>query len=182
LHDLRIRTISNHISQAKKESVMNCHRSAARLAFTLIAMLGLIGPVAAAAEVPLRGNLQGTVTRSGAPPVVSVNISASGTANQLGNFTVSIPHSVNLGTKTATGSYLFVAANGDTLTATFVGHSEPTADPDVLYIEESATITGGTGRFTGATGTFNVERLYDTVAGTTTGSIDGAISSPGTSK
>ena len=47
---------------------------------------------------------------------------------------------------------------------------------------QTATITGGTGRFEGATGSFTAERLYDTVAGTTTGSFQGTISSPGASK
>jgi hypothetical protein len=45
----------------------------------------------------------------------------------------------------------------------------------VLYIEETATITGGTGRFAGATGSFTAERLYDMVAGTTIGSFEGTI-------
>jgi hypothetical protein len=89
---------------------------------------------------------------------------------------------VNVVTRTAVGTYTFVAANGDTLTAEFVGQSTPTADPTVLYIVESATITGGTGRFAGASGSFRSERLYDTVAGTTSGSFDGTVSSPGAVK
>jgi hypothetical protein len=44
---------------------------------------------------------------------------------------------------------------------------------------ETATITGGTGRFAGATGSFTTERLFDTVTLTTTGSFEGTISSPG---
>jgi hypothetical protein len=144
----------------------------------VVSVLGQAGTV-----VPFQGNLQGTVTRSGAPPIVSVNVSGGGNATQLGQFTVSIPHEVNVVTRTATGQYLFVAANGDTLTASFTGHSAPTAaDPTVLAIEETATITGGTGRFEGATGSFTTERLYDTVAGTTTGSLEGTISSPGAAK
>ena len=158
---------------------MKCHRSAACLAFALFAMLAMAATALAKDQVPFSGNLEGTVTRSGAPPVVTVNISGAGAATQLGEFAVSIPHQVNIATRTATGQYLFVAANGDTLTATFIGQSEPTADPNVLYIEEVATITGGTGRFAGATGSFTAERLYDTVAGTTVGSFEGTISSPG---
>ena len=48
--------------------------------------------------------------------------------------------------------------------------------PGFLVIVETATITGGTGRFAGATGSFVVERLYDIVGGTTIGSFDGTIS------
>src|SRR6185295_9573390 len=145
-------------------------------------VLGLARTATAGDQVPFRGDLQGVVTRSGAPPIISVNISATGNATQLGQLAVSIPHSVNLGTRTATGEYLFVAANGDTITATFTGASMPTAaDPTVLAIEEHATITGGTGRFAGATGSFTTERLYDSIAGTTVGSFEGIISAPGAS-
>jgi hypothetical protein len=142
----------------------------------------LARPVEAAKHVPFHGSLEGLVTRSGAPPIVTVNVEAEGTASHLGRFEVSIPHEVVLATRTATGSYLFVAANGDTLTADFVGHSVLTDDPTVLYIVEEATITGGTGRFAGATGSFTSERLYDTIAGTTIGSFEGTISSPGANK
>ena len=162
---------------------MKCNRSTAFIALALVALLGLAGHVAAKDQdkdqVPFRGSLEGDVTRSGAPPIVSVNVDAEGQATHLGHFALSIPHSVNVVTRI---EYLFVAANGDTLTATFTGAATPTADPTVLYIEENATITGGTGRFAGATGSFVCERLYDTVAGTTTGSFEGTISSPGESK
>jgi hypothetical protein len=40
---------------------------------------------------------------------------------------------------------------------------------------ESATITGGTGRFTSATGSFTVERLFDPSTNITTGTFDGTI-------
>jgi hypothetical protein len=161
---------------------MKCYSSTVRFAFGLIAVLGLAGQVAAAAQVPFKGSFDGVVTRAGAPPIVSVDVHADGVATHLGQFTLDIPHTVNVVTRTATGSYVFVAANGDTLTADFVGQSTPTDDPTVLYIEEHATITGGTGRFAGATGSFIAERLYDTVAGTTTGSFEGTISSPGAAK
>jgi hypothetical protein len=108
-----------------------------------------------------------------------VDIAATGNATHLGHFTLDVPHVVNPVTRTAIGSYQFTAANGDTLTAEFTGRSMPTDMPGVLYIEEMATITGGTGRFEGATGSFTVERLFDTVAGTTIGSFEGTISSHG---
>jgi hypothetical protein len=158
--------------------------SAPTLALVLIALLGLARAAAAGEQVPFKGSLEGevTVTPITPPLIVAVDISGTGHASHLGQFTVSIPHVVNRGNRTAVGSYVFTAANGDTLTADFVGVSAPTDVPGVLYIEETATITGGTGRFAGATGSFTVERLYDTIAGTTTGSIEGTISSPGAAK
>ena len=162
---------------------MKRQSSAFCVALTVLTMLALAGPPAAAKQVPFHGSLEGDVTRSGAPPIISVNVTADGTASHLGRFALAIPHTVNVVTRTATGSYIFEAANGDTLTADFVGHSMPTADdPTVLDIVEEATITGGTGRFAGATGSFTCERLYDTIEGTTTGSFEGTISTVGANK
>ena len=149
---------------------------AAGLALAVVVVLGLAASARAGEEVPFNGSFDGDVTVTPlAPPFVAADVEATGEATQLGEFTLDIPHKVNRATRTAIGSYEFTAANGDTLTADFTGTATPTATPGVLYIEETATITGGTGRFAGATGSFAVERLYDTVAGTTIGSFKGTI-------
>jgi hypothetical protein len=160
---------------------MKRHCFAASLALAVVVVLGLTGPVAAGDQVPFKGSLEGDVTEAFDPAtgLVNVDIDAAGAATQLGRFTLDIPHVVNPATRTAVGTYQFTAANGDTLTAEFTGIATPTAVPGVLYIEETATITGGTGRFAGATGSFTVERLFDTIAGTTVGSFEGTISTPG---
>ncbi len=149
---------------------------AASFALAVLAVLGLVGPVAAGEQVPFKGSLEGTVTRSAPPPPIVVDVAATGTATQLGAFTLDIPHVVI--PPSAVGFYRFVAANGDTLTAEFTGVSSLVA-PGFLYIVETATITGGTGRFAGATGSFVCERLYDIAADTTIGDFKGTISSPG---
>jgi hypothetical protein len=156
--------------------------SAANLALAVLTVLGLAAAAPATEEVPFKGSLDGDVTITGVPPILSVLVDASGEATQLGEFTLTIPHTVDRTTRTATGSYHFTAANGDTLSADFTGHSTPTSTPGVLSIVETATITGGTGRFAGATGSFVAERLFDTIAGTTTGSFNGTISSTGSGK
>jgi len=40
---------------------------------------------------------------------------------------------------------------------------------------EQHTITGGTGRFAGTTGTFTLDRLVNTATGVTSGSFEGSI-------
>jgi len=157
---------------------MQRHSFAAGLALAILAVVGLAGPVAAGDQVPFHGRLEGVVTRTPTdpPPYVSVLVEGTGNATQLGKFTLEIPHLVNPVTRTAVGTYEFTAANGDTLSADFTGESMPTSTPGVLSIVETATITGGTGRFAGATGGFICERLFDAVAGTTTGSFEGTIS------
>lgn len=66
----------------------------------------------------------------------------------------------------------------DDLDPDFTGQSTLLA-PGVLSVAESATITGGTGRFAGATGSFAAERMFFAAQGVTTGSFEGTISSVG---
>jgi hypothetical protein len=141
--------------------------------------LALAGAGAAGQQVPFNGRLEGDVTRTPAPPVVLADVSATGTATLLGRFALDIPHVVDPATRTAAGFYEFTAANGDTVYAKFTGEASPTPVLGVLYIEETATILGGTGRFAGVSGSFVCERLYDMVTGTTIGSFEGTISAPG---
>src|SRR5215471_8339314 len=125
------------------------------VALAVVAVLGRAGPAAAGEQVPFKGGFEGDVTVAPlAPPFLQVDVEAMGKATHLGRFTLDIPHVVNPATRTAAGYYEFTAANGDKVYAEFTGVATPTATPGVLYIEETATITGGTGRFAGATGSF----------------------------
>jgi hypothetical protein len=127
------------------------------------------------AEAPLRGQFDGTVTVTPLdPPFGQVNVSATGQATHLGRFAIEIPHVVNFATSTATGTMTLTAANGDTLTASFTGQAQVAGS--LVTIVETATVTGGTGRFADATGSFTVNRLFDRSAGTTHGTLDGTIS------
>ena len=133
---------------------------------------------AAAKEVPFKGSLSGVVTVTFDPPpspLASVLIEGSGHATHLGRFVVSMPHRVSFATATGTGTIQFTAANGDLLTADFTGQADTSTS--VFSIVETATITGGTGRFSDATGLFTIKRLFDTVTGLTSGSFEGTISS-----
>ena len=152
---------------------MKRHSFAASLAFALLVILGLASPVAAGEQVPFKGSLEGDVTVTPlTPPFVSVLVEATGNATHVGQFTLDIPHVVNRADRTAIGSYEFTTANGDTLTAQFTGQSTPTDTPGVLYIVEIATITGGTGRFVGASGSGTVKASI-TFASATSGAFSG---------
>ena len=174
------------VSRRQRRDAMKRYSSAASLVLALFAVLGLASPVAAGEQVPVRGGFAGVATVSGGPEILTAVVNATGNASHLGRFTLAIPHLVNRGTSpfpfpwTSAGFYQFVAANGDTLSASFTGQVNPI--PGGLADVEIATITGGTGRFAGATGSFTVTRLKDTVTFVTTGSFEGTISSPGASK
>ena len=125
-------------------------------------------------SVPFKGNLEGTQTVTPLqPPLGMVSGEAAGTATHLGRFTVEFPHIVNFALGQGEGTYTFRAANGDTLTADFVGQAE--VGP-VTSIVEEANITGGTGRFAGASGTFTVRRTFIQSTGVTTGTFEGTLS------
>ena len=156
---------------------MKRHSFAAGLALAVVSVVVFAGPAAAKEQVPFKGRLDGVATVTPLnPPFVSVVIEGFGNATQLGHFTVSIPHLVDRSNSTLVGSYEFTAANGDTLTADFTSQVTPTDVPGVVNVAVTATITGGTGRFAGATGSFVGERVADMVHGTVTESFDGTIS------
>jgi len=81
---------------------------------------------------------------------------------------------INLPTRHSMGAATFTAANGDTLTATVEGQATPTS-PGMLSIVEVYSITGGTGRFAGATGTFTLESVANQATGVSSGAFSGAI-------
>jgi hypothetical protein len=162
---------------------MKCFSATTRVAVAIFALMSFASVTKAGQQVPFKGNLQGDVVHTAVSPTVdAVVISAAGNVAHLGQCTITSEHLVDRPTRTAAGTYEITAANGDTITADFVGHATPTATAGVLSIVETATITGGPGRFAGATGNFTVERLYDAIAGTTEGSFEGSISSPGSSR
>jgi hypothetical protein len=124
-------------------------------------------------DVPFKGSMEGTQSVTPmAFPFLAVDGTAEGQATQLGRFTLHFPHTVNLTTKFGEGAYTFTAANGDLLTASFSGQA---VGAGVVSIEEHATVTGGTGRFDGASGTFTVTRQFNQATGATSGTFDGTI-------
>lgn len=146
---------------------------------TTALLLTIGAPVSAGDQVAFKGRLEGTVTVTPlTPPLASVLIEATGNASQLGKFTLEIPHLVNQALRTGVGTYVFTAASGDTLTADFTGGAT-VVSPGVIATHETAVITGGTGRFAGATGSFVADRTFFMTTGLTVGTFEGSISSPG---
>ena len=153
---------------------------AASLALAVVAILGFASPVAAGEQVPFKGSLEGE--RVAFVPLEYAQINAAGKATQLGQYELVIRANLSPGAPAATGTFEFVAANGDTLTGEFIGERFPTEIPGVDAFVETAIITGGTGRFAGATGGFRTARtawLSDTGTLVTVGAFEGTISTPG---
>ena len=155
---------------------------AARLALAVVSVLGLAGPVAAGDEVPFHGKFEGERTERTVltPTTVLDRWDMAGTATQLGKFAIVVWAEVDFSSVpvTGVGTATLVAANGDQVYADISGYSE-FVEPGVVRIIEHAVITGGTGRFAGATGTFTSKRLTSLITNETAGSFEGTISSPG---
>src|SRR5690349_855416 len=142
-----------------------------------VASAGEVGEVLATASarahpVPFRGSLKAQEVDVLSFPTLKIDGSAEGTATHLGRYAAQFNGAVNVLDGTATGSFTFTAANGDQLFATFVGLG--VGDP-IATIVETLTITGGTGRFAGASGTLVVQRTLDLTTGVSSGSIDGSF-------
>jgi hypothetical protein len=107
-------------------------------------------------------------------PTAFLDREGTGTATYLGKYTEHVILLINIPTMASTGTATFTAANGDTLSASVVGQATRIG-PTVLSIVEVYTITGGTGRFADATGTFTLESTLEQATGVSTGTLSGAI-------
>jgi hypothetical protein len=83
-------------------------------------------------------------------------IDGTGQATHLGAYTYAATECFDPVSGAFAGSSTLTAANGDAITGTYEGHVSGTADPNVIAYQEDFELTGGTGRFAGATGTLQV--------------------------
>jgi hypothetical protein len=138
--------------------------------------VALAGAADAKTKIRFNGFFQGVehdVPQGGT--TLLVDGSGTGLATHLGQFTVTWDATVNLSEASGVGSFHLIAANGDSIFAVDRGQAEPTETPGINSIEEINTITGGTGQFAGATGSFTVNRLVDLTTGVGSGSLSGKI-------
>ena len=119
----------------------------------VLAVLTLSGSATAAAnQVPFKGRSSGFVTTVGFDPVagiLSTRVEGEGQATHLGRFTVTGDVVVDVATGIPHGTWTLTAANGDRLFLTMTGHG---IDPTHGF--GAFTVVGGTGRFAGATGSY----------------------------
>ena len=85
------------------------------------------------------------------PGTFLVQIEGSGVATHLGKYTVIRQHCFNFALGTIEGgTFTFTAANGARVLGTYAGVLVPAGE--IILIDASWEITGGTGRFVGASG------------------------------
>src|ERR1041384_8319393 len=127
-----------------------------KLLATIVAAFTVIGTAYAGKPlVQFKGQSTGVITTVGFDPVaggVSTHAEGRGEATHLGHFTVTNEVSIYVFTPTgvAIGNWIYLTENGDKLFVHMVG----SGGPDPLHGIGTFTITGGTGRFRGASGSY----------------------------
>ena len=143
----------------------------------LILTAALAIPAAAQQQVPFKGTFQGKDAVD--PPTITT--SGTGLGTHMGEF--SLTQETNL--TTLNGSAHWVAANGDSIETAFISIPDFSTEAlGYITVTETHTITGGTGRFARAQGSFILERTHLVALsadGThvTFGSFHGSITAPG---
>ena len=153
---------------------------------TLFALALLIAVTSSAQQtVPLKGHWSGLTLSADVSnfPVISIVSGGGGKLSHFGNFTMVSPHTTNVITGETLGEQILTAANGDTLVAYCAGFPLPQVDGTVVGTLD-CTITGGTGRFAGATGSYDFSlvatpRTDDGPGYATEAEIKGSISTVG---
>ena len=162
-------------------------RSAVASAIVFVALVATTSPVAADRHgpklVPFRATAAGTYQVRPPPPNVVITATGVGQATHLGRFEFLIRNTVTPVATPAPGcvtssteifTATLTAANGDTIS--LVGTGTSCQNPPAVEIVDVATVTGGTGRFDGATGSVIVKTTANQTARTEVVRFDGAIS------
>jgi hypothetical protein len=131
-----------------------------------------------ATRYPFQGTTESNESYSTVSPTRFVTANGSGESPQLGRFTVSYHVEENLLDLSGIASIHFTGTNGDSLQAKGVGQAIADRTPGMFNVVEIYTITGGTGRFAGASGAFTVKRLVSITVGIASSTFEGYILIP----
>ena len=113
--------------------------------------------------------------------LVPVFVEGSGVASHVGRYEYSSRECVDFGSASLpyTGRFTITAANGDAIVGIYAGNAAVAGT--TIFYEQTHTITGGTGRFAGASGEFETNGIaYED--GSHEQVLSGAISSVGSEK
>jgi len=123
-----------------------------------------------------KGTFQGEdahVTLAPGATTVMISTTATGTGTHLGQFSLIREITGSLTNFTDTGSSRWIAANRDSIYTTVFGQAELSdVNGGSLRVTEIHTITGGTGRFTGAQGSFTVVLFHKLEASGVAGDVE----------
>jgi hypothetical protein len=160
-----------------------------RLIRVLIALVASVLLTASLAEAATSGapfkadlTLQASFAGTPVPGVFAVTTSGAGHASHLGRVTASSTETLDFASSPGStvlrdGRMVLVAANGDELHWMYVGTGSPPGEQGISTISGTFMITGGTGRFSDATGNGVIHGAANAATGVVSVSYRGAISS-----
>jgi hypothetical protein len=156
----------------------------AGLLFIVLAALAVPAHALAGSQVPLKGADSGsfTLTPDGCGPgIFAVVIVDAGQATHLGSYAYRADECFNGANGEFSGTFTMTAANGDTISGTYAGVVVAVVG-DLGHYEQDNLITGGSGRFAGASGGFHLSGIANLATLESSQSISGTVSSPGLAK
>ena len=153
------------------------------LAIAAIGVVGVYALASASGQRPMNGRLELSGGPTGAAcdaNSIRIDLSGTGTLAHLGQAEVTASNctggDLEAGEADITGgNATYVAADGSTITASYSGHQEA-PQGSVAEYTTTHTITGGTGRFANATGTWTVAGTVDLSVGLLLGEVSGWLS------
>jgi hypothetical protein len=163
----------------RKESVVKNLIGRFVVSLAIAAMLVGVGlsSASAASQVPFKAHFSGSLAFDG---VSNIQLAGTGNASHLGRSTnssaITIVGSASCGGFAIHGVETLTAADGDHLSWTVDGEACPTATAGVYQISAPYVVTGGTGRFAGATGGGAIVCVGDFGNGTFDFTVTGTIS------
>lgn len=166
---------------------MKVAKTAFRRACGLLVVLAALAlPVQALAgkQVPLKGHDEGSFTLTAdacGAGVFAVVVDDTGKATHMGRYAYHSDECFNGTTGAFSGTFTMTAANGDTISGTYAGAVVDVVFPLGFYEQENV-ITGGTGRFAGASGQFHLSGIANLATLESSQQISGTVSSPGAAK
>jgi len=116
-------------------------------------------------SVPFNGTMKMSIANG---------IYGTGKASHIGSFKLSAQDDES-NFPSITGTVLITAANGDQIFATHTGSAMELGN-NMLLVDFENTITGGTGRFTNANGSFQIHAMVNEVLATGIATLNGTIS------
>lgn len=133
---------------------------------------------ASAKVLHLKGSIAAMENHTVTPPTMTVQLEGTGHATHLGLYVLTAEETVTVPALASTGNFEINAGCGDTLVGTVAGQGTLINGGTEAMIEEVYTVTGGSGRFRGATGAITVQRVVDRATLNSSGTIDGTITVP----